>query len=185
MEDASLIHAFWYNINFRTYEEGNQVRTFSMADYERVGALIEDVSGKLRTPDESGAGRRSSFRAAISHGGRGSLHLPPGPAAVRRLEMRLKSADPDQALQSTVLEIQFDDERTVWCPIGDFTGSGVGLNPFKDRFRMVSAGTRRFYRVSLAGRRSGKSGNRASSDEVRSWVPPAVRNQWKGDERRV
>ncbi|MBN1421378.1 MAG: DUF2961 domain-containing protein, partial [Planctomycetes bacterium] len=60
-----------------------------------------------------------------------------GPAAIRMLRVRLDAEDLPQALRSTVLSIAFDGEETVWCPAGDFFGSGVGLNPYRDWFRDV------------------------------------------------
>jgi len=32
----------------------------------------------------------------------------------------------------------FDGEAAVWCPVGDFFGSGVGLNPYEDWQRTVA-----------------------------------------------
>ena len=51
--------------------------------------------------------------------------------------MQLQATDLVQALRSTVLAITCDGEQTVWCPVGDFFGSGVGLNPFRDWWREV------------------------------------------------
>ncbi|MEA1952107.1 MAG: glycoside hydrolase family 172 protein [Planctomycetota bacterium] len=42
-----------------------------------------------------------------------------------------------QALRSTVLVFEFDGEQTVWCPMGDFFGGGVGVNPFTGWYRKV------------------------------------------------
>jgi hypothetical protein len=51
--------------------------------------------------------------------------------------MKLAAKDLPQALRSTVLVIEFDNEPCVWCPVGDFFGSGVGLNPYRDWMRAV------------------------------------------------
>jgi len=42
-----------------------------------------------------------------------------------------------QALRSTVISIKFDDKETVWCPLGDFFGSGVGVNPYNSWYAQV------------------------------------------------
>ncbi len=34
--------------------------------------------------------------------------------------------------------MDFDGQQTVWCPIGDFFGSGIGLNPFQGWYRTVA-----------------------------------------------
>ena len=57
------------------------------------------------------------------------------------MEMRLASTDPKEIeyiLRSTVVELSFDGETTVWCPASDFFGSGVGLNGLRSWYRTVS-----------------------------------------------
>ena len=34
--------------------------------------------------------------------------------------------------------MEFDGKETVWCPIGDFFGSGIGLNPVQGWYRTVA-----------------------------------------------
>jgi hypothetical protein len=42
-----------------------------------------------------------------------------------------------QALRSTVISIGFDGKETVWCPLGDFFGGGVGINPYQSWYSQV------------------------------------------------
>ena len=46
-----------------------------------------------------------------------------GARAVRLLAFSLNGGRDAQALRSTVLEMRFDGERTVWVPAGDFFGA--------------------------------------------------------------
>jgi hypothetical protein len=46
---------------------------------------------------------------------------------------------PADALRATVIGASFDGEACVWCPLSDFFGSGVGLNPYQDWYRGVDA----------------------------------------------
>ncbi len=51
--------------------------------------------------------------------------LPSGENALRSLQLNV---DPDltkEALRTCVLQIDFDDHETVWCPVSEFFGSGV------------------------------------------------------------
>lgn len=69
-----------------------------------------------------------------------SLDLPAGPAAVRRLELRVKvgnAAELEPTLRSTIVQLRFDNEDTVWCPASDFFGSGIGVNPLQSWYRTV------------------------------------------------
>lgn len=138
MENASFIHAFWYNVNYRSYESGTKVRSFSMADYLNSEDKLAEIIEKLNAPETEVTGDKTSHFEVIPSGGRISLDLPEGPSAVRSLQIRLRSTDLDQALRSTVLEMEFDGTTTVWCPVGDFSGSGIGLNPFHDWYRSVN-----------------------------------------------
>ncbi len=137
MENASLIHAFWYNVNYRSYEAGTKVRSFSMADYLNLKEKLAEVIEKLKAPRTEAIGNKTSHNSVIQPGGRIAVELPDGPSAVRSLQIRISSSDQQQALRSTVLEMVFDGATTVWCPVGDFSGSGVGLNPFHDWYRSV------------------------------------------------
>ena len=42
-------------------------------------------------------------------------------------------------MRSLILEAEFDGEMTAWCPIGEFFGAGVRLNPVDDWWRTVKA----------------------------------------------
>jgi len=35
--------------------------------------------------------------------------------------------------------MEFDGKETVWCPVGDFFGSGIGLHPLQGWYRTVRA----------------------------------------------
>jgi len=52
--------------------------------------------------------------------------------------VKLKADNLPQALRSTVLEMIFDDTRTVWCPVGDFFGIGYKGKPYKTWYTEVS-----------------------------------------------
>ncbi|WP_158995705.1 DUF2961 domain-containing protein [Mucilaginibacter sp. L196] len=68
------------------------------------------------------------------------MNLPIGNAAIRYLIIKLQkdtNENYEQALRSTILKIEFDGKQTVWCPLGDFFGSGVGGHPLKSWYRSV------------------------------------------------
>lgn len=129
----------WYNIEYRTYPAGTDVRTFTRADFDSAADLIHDVGDTLLTPVNS---LDSIARTIPSKPQRLALRKDmqlklDGPAAIRLLRVKIDAPDLTQALRSTVLSIEFDGEQTVWCPVGDFFGSGVGLNPYRDWNRDV------------------------------------------------
>ena len=60
-----------------------------------------------------------------------------GPGEIRYISLKLNAKNIDQALRSTILKITFDGTQTVWCPVGDFFGSGFGLNKYQGRYRAI------------------------------------------------
>ncbi len=125
----------YYQINYRTYAPGTAVQTFTRAALEAGPAsAVERVNKALLAPPDEPQGQTIAAENEIATGGEHSLELPPGPAAVRRLELRVPAsqlASPERALRSLILQMNCDGEPTVWCPVSDFFGSGVGLNPFR------------------------------------------------------
>ena len=124
--------ALYYQINYRTYEKGTKVTTFSMDQMESAAGLLAATAQKMASrrrgldPDWP----RSRLNRTLNTGEAAELNLD-GPGAIRQLVVRLEAEDPSQALRSTVLEILFDAEPTVWCPVGDFFGTGYLFSPYR------------------------------------------------------
>jgi hypothetical protein len=129
----------YYQINYRTYAPGTAVRTFTRAALEAARPAVERVNKALLGPPDAPAGQAVAKEWDLAAGATQAVELPPGPAAVRRLELRVPAAAAERALRSLVLEMQCDGARTVWCPVSDFFGSGVGLVPVRSWYRTVLA----------------------------------------------
>jgi hypothetical protein len=128
---------FYYVINYRQYELGTAVQTFSMAGYEAARVALERVSETLLTvPDLAVAGVVK--KATLAPGQKVVLELPKGASAVRNLQVQIDPQDGPQLLRSIILQATFDNEPTVWCPLGEFFGTGARLNPVQDWWRTVS-----------------------------------------------
>ena len=129
----------YYQINYRTYGPGTKVEPFSP---EALAAVKEKIAKLQKTLLQPAAVGIDSLRTA-EHGpqtlkpGSSSSRKATGPAAIRRFSLKLKAADLEAATRSTVIFMQFDGRPTVWCPAGDFFGSGVGVNPYKGWWRTV------------------------------------------------
>lgn len=132
----------YYQINYRTYPAGTTVRTFTRRELEEARPLIERTGEKLFSPPNDPHGKLISMEKTIAPGGTQVLNLPGGPAAVERFELKVDSnnlTNSEQALRSLILKMDFDGEQTVWCPVTDFFGSGVGINPLRNWYRTVNA----------------------------------------------
>ncbi len=131
--------ALYYQINFRTYEKGTKVKSFTMEQLNSLKQnLVKKTAKRLLQPGKINEGDLQEFSTQrwISAGSSASESLD-GPAAVRQLTIKLAAKDLPQALRSTVLEIAFDGERAVWVPVGDFFGTAYKVSPYKSWYTQV------------------------------------------------
>jgi hypothetical protein len=132
--------ARYYQINYRTYAPQMAVETFTRNGLEAARPLVERVNQVLSAPPAVQIGHAVAADQTILAGGEFQTELPPGPAALEQLELRLPvepMVSPERVLRSLVVRMDCDGERTVWCPAGDFFGSGVGLNQVESWYRTV------------------------------------------------
>jgi hypothetical protein len=133
--------ARYYQINYRTYAPGTEVKTFAASQAGASKALIEKVNRMLATPSQLVAGHVSSLNEILAAGSESSLDLPAGANAVRALELRLESDESkelERTLRSVIVKLTFDDEVTAWCPATDFFGTAIGINELRSWYRTVS-----------------------------------------------
>ena len=131
---------FYYQINYRLYQPGTQVETFSMDVFDRGRPVLRDVVQTFRDVGRATARRPGQVLrkgGSLAPGHPVAIQLPDGPRVVRRLTIRLNSDDPEQACRQTVVRASFDAQETTWCPVGDFYGSGVGINRFQSWWQTV------------------------------------------------
>ncbi len=132
--------ARYYQINYRTYAAGTAVQTYTRAALEAARSAVERVNNALSAPPDHPQGKSVTTETELAPGANQQVDMPPGPAAVRRMELRVppaRLASPERALRSLIIQMECDGEHTVWCPASDFFGSGVGLNRVGNWYRTV------------------------------------------------
>jgi hypothetical protein len=129
----------YYQINYRTYEPTTKVESFSLAAFNAAETRIARLQDELLAPAAAVPPdlKKQALPVANLAAGQSVQTTITGPAAVRRLVVRLEAEDMDLALRQTVLRAEFDGDETVWCPVGDFFGSGVGVNPYRGWWREI------------------------------------------------
>ncbi len=125
---------FYYAINYRAYEAGTAVKSFAMEEHRSSREILEKTAKVLNE-----CGNVVNGSSELVGDGEKAMELPAGPAAVRMVQVTVPKDVPAQAMRSIVITMNFDGERTVWCPLGEFFGSGIRLNPVRDWYRTVSA----------------------------------------------
>lgn len=129
---------FYYAFDYRADAHGTKVQTFSIDVLGAAAGAVSRASALLEKPLTQPKSPRIRSASDLAPGQSLRLNLPKGPAAVAAVTMRLRGSVSSQVLRSVVMEMSFDGNRTVWCPIGDFFGCGIRLNPVADRYRQVN-----------------------------------------------
>lgn len=128
---------FYFIVNYRAYDADTRVETFSMEHFAAAKPVLDRVGDALLAEPPQPA-RTKSFRATVAPGAELALQLPSAPAAIRSFEVKIDPKDAPQVLRSVVVKASFDGEPTVWCPLGEFFGTGARLHAVHDWYRGVT-----------------------------------------------
>jgi hypothetical protein len=138
--DSAMKQPHYYQINYRTYSPNTKVKTFSISEYRLLKDFADQTSHLLLNPMDVHEGKTVSIHQTIPSKKSIATELPSGSHAIQVIYITLSVSDTnqiDEALRSTILKLTFDQEQTVWCPIGDFSGSGFGGKPLTSWYRTV------------------------------------------------
>lgn len=127
---------FFYQFTYREYPENTDIKTFTLEAFEAARPIINNVCNALLQKETEVHNLGTSYTLASNT--EKIFELPKGEAALKNLSLQLDNYKDSITTRSVVIKINFDGKETVWSPIGDFFGTGVGLNPFKGWYRTVS-----------------------------------------------
>ena len=113
----------YYQINYNSYPAGTKVKTFRMEQLQRNAALIEKIGNNLIGGSRNIGGKTLHQSGTLKPGEAIEMSINES-AAIHRLRVRLSAADYQQALRSTVIEMNFDGKDTLWMPVGALGGVG-------------------------------------------------------------
>lgn len=117
----------YYNICYRSYEKGARVISFSQNELESARILIMETNEKLLASginNNKKDNKKESKTTTISSNDSMTVSIKFNNAAISGISLKLTAFDREYALRSVVLKIEFDGNRTVWVPAGDFFGTG-------------------------------------------------------------
>ena len=130
---------FYYVINYRAYEKSARVESFSMAAFQAAQSVLKRVGDTLLQYDNARGGHALNLQQTLRPADELAVNLPAGPAAVQSLQIVVPDDLPVGRLRTIVLQITFDGEETVWCPVSEFFGSGPRLSCVRDWYRSANA----------------------------------------------
>lgn len=137
---------FWYNINYRLYEENTDVESFSKETPARYAEILKNTNNKLSEfmdfpilaalADGENKVRESSFSLISEQSSTLEVNEP---GAIKRIRISIRAEDLDEAVKNAWLRIEFDGKLTVDVPAGFFFGCGDQLVPAKDWYRKIDS----------------------------------------------
>jgi hypothetical protein len=119
----------YYQINYRTYAKGTDVETFEAEFLEtkrrpiaQMNVMLERVSLEAR--------EYVRMPGRVEPGQRITLFERNGPGAIAEIKLRPYIQEIEPVLRGLVLIGEFDGQRTIHCPLGDFLGTAPGMNAY-------------------------------------------------------
>ena len=173
--------AFYNIINYRKYSKGTRVQSFTMDNFNKTKELRSKVAQELLTcPDTNG--EVIELNKNIDAGKDLVINLPNGSNAVKQLEISFNSNENiDSLLHSLVLTGEFDNEQTVWVPLGNFFSNNGKSRPYQMWERSLQSDGTMVCRWVMPYQSTGairlrNFGNLAASVNVK-----VVTNKWRWD----
>lgn len=176
----------YYKIEHRKYPPGTRVETFTRPALDSARVAIREAGRALLSPPATPEGKPLILNANLPPRQKSTLDLPSGPSSVRHLELRLDPASPAEmaaALRATIIRIEFDGAETVWCPVGDFFGSGAGLNELRSWYRTVLPDGSLICRWVMPYQKSGRITLENVGDKLVTATLRCTTGEWKWDSR--
>lgn len=137
--------AVYYNINYRTYQNGTVITSYSPSEKNKTQAVttatentLSQLKKTIAVPTE-----KYKFIGKIKPNDKLSISFD-GSKAIRKISIKLNAKNLEQALRSTVLNVTYDgvDNKqtspSVWCPVGDFFGTGYQIREINTWYTEVN-----------------------------------------------
>ena len=132
---------FYNIINYRAYPKGTVVETFTMSQLRKSLSQMNKISQILHSAYSADQGNLIRKNGTLEAGKEMQLSIS-GQKAIHQLEIFVEPEylkKHPELLRSVVLMGQFDQQQTIWVPLGDFFGSPNELNPFQTWTRTVNS----------------------------------------------
>ncbi|MDR0810671.1 MAG: DUF2961 domain-containing protein [Paludibacter sp.] len=133
----------YYHFNYRKYPADTSVETFSPAAVSALSAKIQQVNTALLNPQTFTGGANVNGFQHLAPNDSVSIALPQGTNIVRALQIAVSSFSQQnypQLMRGLTLKMTFDGVQTVFAPLGDFSGGGMGA-PDVESWYLTSNGS--------------------------------------------
>ena len=151
IEDSKGSLRLYYEIGYRSYEQGTRVETFDPRQSVAWQPARIVTGLALSHPQKINPGPDAKWmvhRLTVPDGGTYGLPAISGEKAVFSFSVRVEQTEESDgwdapgrvhaALRNLLLTVNFDGEDCIYTPLGDFFGSGPGINPYENLLFSVS-----------------------------------------------
>ncbi len=129
-EPADMVNVpHYYHFNYRKYPTGTKIETFSAAVVEKYRNKIKEADTILQNPSKQIIGKLISKDGKIQSKDSIVLSLPEGSNSVNEIVFTISGynkPDYEQVMRGLIFIAVFDGVETVWAPLSDFSGGGMG-----------------------------------------------------------
>ncbi|MFV0418388.1 MAG: glycoside hydrolase family 172 protein [Dysgonomonas sp.] len=132
----------YYGINFRRYPKNTLIESFSPEVAKRAEKKIAETDNLLLNPVLEKSGKIISESKELSASDSLTIKLPDGENAVYEVTFNVNTKDSTtfaQLMREIIFCAQFDGKQTIWVPLGDFSGGGMG-SPYVESWYLSSDG---------------------------------------------
>lgn len=131
----------YYHINYRKYNEGTKIETFSKEVVKRAEQKIKTIDNILLSPKVK-KGVILTADQTIEPNDSLVINLPEGENAIYEIRFNTDIADSlqfAQLMHELIFCAEFDGKQTVWVPLSDYSGGGMGA-PHVESYYLSSDG---------------------------------------------
>jgi len=130
---------FWFQMEYRKYKPGTPVESFTVEGARAKADKIVKTAKALESPANAGPlsinpslmPKTMSSAGSLLPGQGTSIQIQGPQQAIYQFVSRLSAQDIPGALRGCLLEIRFDGQLTVQCPLGDFFATAPGTNYYE------------------------------------------------------
>ncbi|MGQ1787427.1 glycoside hydrolase family 172 protein [Saccharicrinis sp. GN24d3] len=138
--DESINDVLYYQLNYRQYEAGTSVATYTEGDWEsdKYKDAIATVNRQLSQYESvTNKCQLNNLEGLVKAGESISTSIA-GNRVIKKIAVKITANNLEQALRSTVIAMEFDGKKTVWAPVGDLFGTGYKISAYEGWLARVS-----------------------------------------------
>jgi hypothetical protein len=127
----------YYQINYRKYQENTVIETFSLNVVKKAEKKISEVNHYLPNQKVGKSGSITEKSGQLEASDSLTIILPEGENAIYEVKFDINITDTNQykqLMREIIFIAEFDNKQTVWVPLSDYSGGGMGAPPVESRY---------------------------------------------------